>query len=157
MVTIRDFEVLSWFQQEIEKVTQLDIEKPLVLKVWPPAGATLIQGKMKRSLKALICLFRKVSIEFDEMVEKVDPPKNGTYTKLDEDDLEDIGEQINVTWDRLDFLNSLITTEIHVQFPESDEYENLAFGPTYEVYGFDYSDDDEEDHAQHEVGAQKYH
>ena len=139
LITVFDFEMISWFQEEIGKVTQADIEVPSIFYKTPPEGSQVLVGRMHDSLKALFYLSHKAFIELQAICEQVEYIQNG-YT--DCVSLKDLEQHALLISDRCDFLENLLIKEVYMRFPDAENYSCFTLGSQYEVYGFNNPDDD---------------
>lgn len=138
LITVFDFEMISWFQEEIGKVTQSDIEKPAIFFESQPEGSRIIVGSMHDSLKVLFFLYHKLFFELCDIDERVEHIQDGYAGDVNLEYLENCELLVD---DRCDFIESLLSNELCRHFPDSVHCSNVGLGPQYEVYGFNNPDD----------------
>lgn len=138
-LTIFNFPMISWFDAEIRKVTQSDIEKPTIFCESQPEGSRIIVGSMHDSLKVLFFLCHKLFFELCDIEDKVEHIQDGYAGDVNLEYLENYKLLVN---DRCDFIESLLLNELYRQFPDSAHCSNVRLGPQYEVYGFNDAGDD---------------
>ena len=136
--SIFNFPMISWFQEEIGKVTQSDIEKPTIFFESQPEGSRIIVGSMHDSLKVLFFLYHKLIFELCDINKRVEHIQDGYATDVNLEYLENYELLLS---DRYDFIVSLLMNELSRQFPDSAHCSNVGLGPRYEVYGFSDVDD----------------